>query len=162
MFLNFCKVLKLLLLPAGDEVSHHQPMQSNSLTGLGEVGEKQLVMVERSSEVALGKGGRRHRRAAMRGQKETQENAVVKKELLCKVEKEVEFGREGFKDKDMNLVKERFEETMRQDSYEDNSIMESKSNQQDSGKEGKVMVNSYQPLLLHRAPRYLQSTNFRF
>ena len=148
---------------AGDEVSHRHPMESNSLTGLGEVGEKQLMMAGRSGEVALGKGGRRHRRAAIRGQEKShleemqEKDVAVKKELPCKVEEEVEFGREGSKDKVMNLAKEGDREILRQDSYEDNSLFESKCKQQDSGKEGGVMVKSYQPLLLHRAPRYSHS-----
>merc|ERR1712192_176398 len=73
----------------------------------------------------------------------------------CKVEQEgVEFSREGSKDKDVNPAGEGDRETLRQDSYEDNSIMmESKSKQEESGKQGGVMVKSNQPLLLHRAPR---------
>ena len=147
------------MLSAGDEASHRQPMQSVSLS---EVGEKQLMTAQRSSEVALGKGGRRHRQTNMRRQQKLhlegmQENVAMKKELLCKVEEEeVEFGRTG--SKDMNPANEGDVETFRQDSYEDNSIMmESKSKQEESGKQDGVMVKSNQPLLLHRAPRYSQS-----
>ena len=112
--------------------------------------------LERSSEVAL--GGRRQRRTAVRRQveahlEEMQEDVVVKREQLCKMEEEVEFGTGGSKDK--IIAKEGEEETLRQDSYEDISTMESKSKQEDSGKENGVGVKSYQPLLLHRAPRYI-------
>ena len=84
---------------------------------------------------------------------EMQEDVVVKREQLCKMEEEVEFGTGDSKDK--IIAKEGKEETLRQDSYEDISTMESKSKQEDSGKENGVGVKSYQPLLLHRAPRYM-------
>ena len=115
-------------------------------------------MVERSSAVALEKGVERRRRAAVRGQdKPDMEDVVVKKELPCKVEGEVEFQRKDSEDKDMNLAtKEGDGETLRQDSYEDIATMENK-NKNDFGKEGSVMTRSHQPLLLHRAPRYIYS-----
>ena len=115
-------------------------------------------MVERSREVASGKGVERRRRAAVRGQdKPDMEDVMVKKELPCKMEEEVEFHRKGSEDKDMNLAtKEGDGETLRQDSYEDIATMENK-NKNDFGKEGSVMTRSHQPLLLHRAPRYIYS-----
>ena len=137
-------------------------MQSISRTGLGARGNKQLMMVERSSEVALGERGRRHRRAAVRGpekacQDEMQEDVVVKRELPCKMEEEVEFGQGGSKDKDMHLAKEGGEETLWQDSYKDKTAIESNHKQEDSAKDGGVMLKSNQPLLLHRAPRFSHS-----
>ena len=104
----------------------------------------------------MGKGGRRLRRTAVAGQEkahlnEMQENGLVKQEPVCKFEEEIKLATGGSKDKDMNLDEGKDKETMRQDSYEDNYIMESKSKGQESGKEGSVV--NYQPLLLHRAPR---------
>ena len=126
-------------------------------TGVDGVGNEQLMI----REDALGKRGRRLRRTAEIGREkaylgEMQKNGLVKQEPACKLEEEIELATGGSEDRDMNLAKVRNEETMRQDSYEENSIMESKSKEQDSGKESSVMVNSYQPLLLHRAPRYSQ------
>ena len=89
--------------------------------------------------------------------REMQENGLVKQEPACKLEEEIELATGGSKDKDMNVVEGKDKETMRQDSYKDNYIMESKSKEGDCEKEGSVIVNSYQPLLLHRAPRYSQS-----
>merc|ERR1719370_1730665 len=133
-------------LPRGDEGSHHQPLQTSRTTGINGAGNKQLVMVERSSEVALRKGGRRQRKAAVREKEEEahleemQENVVVKNELLCKMEEEeVQFGTGGSKDKDKIFAKEGDEETLRQDSYEDNSTIENNSKQEDARNEGGVM-----------------------
>jgi len=129
-------------LPRGDEVSHCQSMQSNSVTGRGEEGEKQWV--ERPRMVALEKGVDRHRRGDVRGQ--DMEN-VVKKELPCKAKEEVEFDRKSSEDNKLNhATKEGDDEGFRQDSYEN-------KNNHDLGKEGGGLTRSYQPLLLHRAPR---------
>ena len=102
------------------------------MTGFDGVGNKRLMMVERSSE-----GRRRQKRTVVREQEEAhmeeiREGEVVKKEQLCKMKEEVEFGAGGSK--------------------KVNSTMESKSKPEDSEKEGGV--KSHQPLLLHRAPRY--------
>ena len=51
---------------------------------------------------------------------------------------------------------ERREETCRYDSYEDISTVVGQSKQDDSVKEADVMTRPHQPLLLHRAPRYLE------
>ena len=123
------------------------------MTGFDGVGNKRLMMVERSSE-----GRRRQKRTVVREQEEAQEireGEVVKKEQLCKMKEEVEFGAGGLKKKDNIIAKEGDEETLQQDSFEYNSTMESKSKSDDSEKEGGVMVKSDQPLLLHRAPRYI-------
>merc|ERR1712010_19547 len=88
----------------------------------------------------------------MRGQEEAcLEDVVMKREQLCKVEEEV--GRGGSKDK--IIAMEGDGESLRQDSYEDISTMESKSKQKDFGLEDGIVVKSYQPLalLLNRAPR---------
>ena len=125
------------------------------MTGFDGEGNEQLTMMESSSEVALEKRGRRHKRTAMRGQKEAcLEDVVMKKEQLCKMEEQVEFGRGGSKDKIFAM--EGDEESLRQDSDEDISTMESKSKQKDFGLENGIVVKSYQPLalLLNRAPRY--------
>merc|ERR550519_505672 len=108
-------------------------------------------MVERSSE-----GWGRQRRTVVRQEEEAhmeeiREGAVVKKEQLCKMKDEVEFGAGGSKKKDKIIAKEGGEQTLRQDSFEDNSNMESKFKPEDSEKEGGV--KSHQPLLMHRAPR---------
>ena len=121
------------------------------MTGFDGVGNEQL-MVERSSE-----GWGRQRRTVVRQEEEAhmeeiREGVVVKKEHLCKMKEEVEFGAGGSKKKDKIIAKEGGEQTLRQDSFEDNSTMQSKSKPEDSEKEGGV--KSHQPLLLHRAPRY--------
>ena len=79
---------------------------------------------------------------------------LMKKEQVCKMEEQVEFGRGGSKDKIFAM--EGDEESLRQDSDEDISTMESKSKQKDFGLENGIVVKSYQPLalLLNRAPRY--------
>jgi len=126
----------------------HQSLESTRMTGFDGVGNKRLMMVERSSE-----GRRRQKRTVVREQEEAQEireGEVVKKEQLCKMKEEVEFGAGGSK-KVKIIAKEGGEQTLRQDSFEDNSTMESKSKPEDSEKEGGV--KSHQPLLLHRAPR---------
>ena len=69
---------------------------------------------------------------------------MVKKEQLCKMKDEVEFGA-GCCERGGG------EQTLRQYSFQDNSTMESKSKPEDSETEGSV--KSHQPLLLHRAPR---------
>ena len=118
------------------------------MTGFDGVGNKRLMMVERSSE-----GRRRQKRTVVREQEEAQEireGEVVKKEQLCKMKEEVEFGAGGSK-KVKIIAKEGGEQTLRQDSFEDNSNMESKFKPEDSEKEGGA--KSHQPLLLHRAPR---------
>ena len=76
----------------------------------------------------------------------------MKKEQLCKMKDEVEFGAGGSKKKDKIIAKEGSEQTLRQYSFEDNSTMESKFKPEDSEKEGGV--KSHQPLLMHRALRY--------
>ena len=48
------------------------------------------------------------------------------------------------------------EETCRYDSYEDISTVVGQFKQDDSVKEADVMTRPHQPLLLHRAPRYLE------
>ena len=121
------------------------------MTGFDGVGNKRLMMVERSSE-----GRRRQKRTVVREQEEAhmeeiREGEVVKKEQLCKMKEEVEFGAGGSK-KVKIIAKEGGEQTLRQDSFEDKSTMERKSKPEDSEKEGGV--KSHQPLLLHRAPRY--------
>ena len=75
----------------------------------------------------------------------------MKKEQLCKMKDEVEFGAGGSK-KNKVVAKEGGEETLRQYSFQDNSTMESKSKPEDSETEGGV--KSHQPLLMHRVPRY--------
>ena len=119
-----------------------------------------MMMAQRSSEVALRKWGRGQKRAAVGEQEkahlEKMQADVVKRELYCKMEEEVEFGTGSSNDKDNIIAKEGDEKLLEQDSYEDNTTVESKSKQEDSEKEGCVMVKSYQPLLLHRAPRYSQ------
>ena len=65
------------------------------MTGFDGVGNKRLMMVERSSE-----GRRRQKRTVVREQEEAQEireGEVVKKEQLCKMKDEVEFGAGGSK-----------------------------------------------------------------
>jgi len=141
-------------LSRGNEGSPREPLQSTRMTGFDGEGNEQLTMMESSSEVALEKRGRRHKRTAMRGQKEAcLEDVVMKKEQLCKMEEQVEFGRGGSKDKIFAM--EGDEESLRQDSDEDISTMESKSKQKDFGLEDGIVVKSYQPLalLLNRAPR---------
>ena len=76
---------------------------------------------------------------------EVQEGVMKKEEV-----EEVKF---GSKIMEKIIAKERNEETLRQDSYE-NYTMESKSKPEENVKEGADMVKSHQPLLLHRAPRY--------
>ena len=120
-----------------------------------------MSTVESAAEVPLGKRGRWQGRNAVRRQEKTdleemlmQKDVVMKGEQFCKMEEEeVEVGTGG--SIDMSASEEGCAKTLRQDSYEyeDNSTMESKSKQEDSGKEDGVVVKSYQPLLLHRAPR---------
>ena len=95
------------------------------MTGFDGVGNKRLMMVERSSE-----GRRRQKRTVVREQEEAhmeeiREGEVVKKEQLCKMKEEVEFGAGGSK-KVKIIAKEGGEQTLLQDSLEDNSTMESK------------------------------------
>ena len=141
---RFFKVLKNhiffhILALAGDDD------QSTRTIGFDEVEDKQLV--ERSSG-----GGRRQRKTVVSRQEEThlqevQEGVVMNKEEV----EEVKFGCSKMMEK--IIAKERNEETLRQDSYE-NYTMESKSKPEENVKEGVDMVKSHQPLLLHRAPRY--------
>ena len=129
-------------------------MQLTRATGL--VGE-QLERMERSSAVGFGKRGRRQRTAAGKGQEdshlvEMQKDVAVKTEPLCKVEESVELGAGVSVDKDSN--KDGGGITFQQDSYEENSALGNESKQDDCVKMDNAMVRTYQPLLLHRAPRY--------
>ena len=131
-------------------------MQLTRATGL--VGEQRERM-ERSSAVVFGKRGRRLRTAAGKGQEdshlvEMQKDVAVKTEPLCKVEESVELGAGVSVDKDSSIAKDGDGITFQQDSYEENSALENESKHDDCVKMDNAMVRTYQPLLLHRAPRY--------
>ena len=134
-------------------------MQLTRATGL--VGEQRERM-ERSSAIGFGKRGRRQRTAAGKGQEdshlvEMQKDVAVKTEPLCKVEESVELGAGVSVDKDSTIAKDGDGITFQQDSYEENSALENESRHDDCVKMDNAMVRTHQPLLLHRAPRYLES-----
>ena len=83
-----------------------------------------------------------------------QKDVAVKTEPLCKVEESVELGAGVSVDKDSTIAKDGDGITFQQDSYEDNSTLENESKHDDCVKMDNAMVRTYQPLLLHRAPRY--------